>query len=284
MWIYLTHWTVIKLDEDGKSNVMCFLPYSKKWSWCQNGSIDATTHVPSQVCKATVCFLYLCSHLPQGPVLAQCSDSEQTLNNLVWWRVEVLVKTTVQSKEGLWVRDGVGGGVKEKGKTEINQERNPDKEKSTRLNGIASCAHHLIHPVLGCAQVEAPVFLSVGVSLTPAWPPELMGPGLVHLHCGLFILQLALLSFPSAMPPNNHHPFEKLLLGWLRRSHKALNHHCPLLLCSVASASCFPFQRQFRICFYALSPEQWLPLLPTELKSAVTLSLTHCLPETGCHW
>lgn len=175
-------------------------------------------------------------------------------------------------------------GLKRGARREINQERNPAMEKYKVELDCFLCSPP--HPSSGrTSQGRGPMFLSVGVSLTPAWLPQIMGPGLVHLHCGLFILQnLALLSFPSAMPPDNHHPFEKLLLGWLRRSHKALNHHCPLPPCSVASASCFPFQRQFRICFYALSPKQWRPLPPTELKSAVTLSLTHCLPETGCHW
>lgn len=67
-----------------------------------------------------------------------------------------------------------------------------------------------------------------------------------------------------------------------RRSHKTLNHQCPLLPCSVASALCFPFQRQFRICFCSSGPIQQLPLL-AKWKSAVIFSLTHCLPET-CHW
>ena len=78
---------------------------------------------PSQLSVRQLTVLYrlvldLCSRLPQGPVLAQGPGSEQTLNNLVWWRVEVPVKSTVQSKEGLRVRDGVGGGVRERGKTE----------------------------------------------------------------------------------------------------------------------------------------------------------------------
>lgn len=68
-----------------------------------------------------------------------------------------------------------------------------------------------------------------------------------------------------------------------KRSHKALNYQCPLLPCSVASALCFPFQRQFRICFCAFGPIQQLPLLAKQ-KSTVTFPPPHCLPKTGCHW
>lgn len=129
-----------------------------------------------------------------------------------------------------------------------------------------------------------PACLSAGVSLTPAPPPEETGPqlgppSLQFVHFAE--LGSAWLSWCHS--PNNHHLFEKTVsVVTQKRSHKALNHHCPLLPYSVASALCFPFQRPFRIRFCALGPIQQLPL-PAKPKPAVTFSPTQCLPGTGWH-
>lgn len=144
------------------------------------------TSLPNSVKQLSFTVLFWIS----APVFpkAQCwpRDQAQSRHSIILfgggWRYQWKAQSRAR-KGSEWEMEWEEG-LREGQDREINQERNPDMEKSARLNCIASCAHHLIHPVLGIhpCQGRGPVFLSVGVSLTPAWLPQIMGPSSVHPH------------------------------------------------------------------------------------------------------
>ena len=105
---------------------------------------------------------------------------------------------------------------------------------------------------------------------------------MAHLQCHLFTLQ-NWAQHGLTRPHSSNTPqdsFEKIVSLMTHREGAILLWftNAPFLPCSVPSALCFPFQRQFRICFCAFGSIQQLPQL-AKRKSAVIFPPTHCLPE-----